>query len=435
MRCRIMRVKEMRYYHKMLVSVFFIILLLVGCCNFYLYSWQQKEEGRVHRVEINRIVQEIRKEGFLRLDLSKYHTITAVYPWKEEATLETESEYVLREVSGMWYQIEYTRQTIAIDSELVIFINGLLLFMAGLLMGGMLFIRQKILKPFKELESVAYELSKGNLTIPVQENRYRFFGKFVWGINLLREHMEQQKEHELALQREKKTLLLSLSHDIKTPLLAIKLYAKALSKGLYEEKEKQGQIAENINRKADEIESFVSEIIKAAKEDFLNLEVIQGEFYLSAIIEKLEEYYVDKLAFIKTRFTIGDYSDCLLKGDANRLVEVLQNVIENAVKYGDGGSIAISILKEEDCRLIRVTNSGCTLPVAELPHIFESFWRGSNAGDSSGSGLGLYICRKLVRAMDGEIFAEIKEGKMCVTVVAREVSYQDKAYFTDCDIM
>lgn len=103
---------------------------------------------------------------------------------------------------------------------------------------------------------------------------------------MLRENMEQQKERELNLQREKKMLLLSLSHDIKTPLSAIKLYSKALSKGLYTDKEKQLEIAENINAKADEIEEYVAEIITASREDFLSLDVNMGEFYLSELVTK-----------------------------------------------------------------------------------------------------------------------------------------------------
>ena len=87
-------------------------------------------------------------------------------------------------------------------------------------------------------------------------------------------------------------LLLSLSHDIKTPLSAIKLYSKALSKGLYDSREKQNEIAENINLKADEIESYVSQIITASREDFLSLEVTVDEFYLSELITSTIFLYV-----------------------------------------------------------------------------------------------------------------------------------------------
>lgn len=104
---------------------------------------------------------------------------------------------------------------------------------------------------------------------------------FICGIDMLRENIEHQKENELNLQRDKKMLLLSLSHDIKTPLSAIKLYSKALSKGLYANNEKQIEIAESINAKADEIESYVCQIITASREEFLSLDVQSGEFHLS----------------------------------------------------------------------------------------------------------------------------------------------------------
>ena len=213
---------------------------------------------------------------------------------------------------------------------------------------------------------------------------------------------------------------MSLSHDIKTPLSAIKLYAKALSKGLYEEKERQAEIAENINAKADEIEGFVSEIIKASSEDFLSFELHMDEFYLSELMEEVTTYYEEKLKLIHTEFAVEAYGDCLLKGDKDRAVEVLQNLMENAIKYGDGKVITLSVAEEEDCKLISVTNTGCTLAETEIPHIFESFWRGSNAGSQKGSGLGLYICRQLMRKMGGEVFAEAGNGEMKVTAVFSE---------------
>ena len=77
-----------------------------------------------------------------------------------------------------------------------------------MLLAVMLYIRAKILKPFEQLSNVPYELSKGNLTAPVKESKSRFFGRFIWGVDMLRENMEQQKERELGLQRDKKMLLL-----------------------------------------------------------------------------------------------------------------------------------------------------------------------------------------------------------------------------------
>jgi len=234
---------------------------------------------------------------------------------------------------------------------------------------------------------------------------------------MLRENMEQQKERELNLQKDKKMLLLSLSHDIKTPLSAIKLYSKALSKGLYSDKQKQLEIAENINTKADEIEGYVSQIITASREDFLSLDVKNDEFYLSELVDKISIYYTEKLSLIKTDFSVESYTNCIICGDPDRSIEVIQNIVENAIKYGDGKSIEISFSEEDGCILVTVSNSGCTLSENDLPHIFESFWRGENAGNEKGSGLGLYICRQLMHKMNGEIFAEIVNGNRCVTAV------------------
>ena len=287
--------------------------------------------------------------------------------------------------------------------------------MAILFIAVLLYIKFAILTPFERLSGIPYELSKGNLTAPVKETKNRFFGKFLWGIDILRENIEQQKQRELEMQKEKKTLLLSLSHDIKTPLSAIKLYAAA--KDLYPDTEKQHKIAENINEKADEIEGYVSQIITASREDFLSLEVKLGEFYLSELIEKITGYYGEKLALIKTDFMIGEYKNCLLSGDLSRSVEVLQNVMENALKYGDGRRVELIFPGDDECVQIAVRNGGCTLGRDDLPHIFESFWRGANAKSIRGSGLGLYICRQLMRRMNGEIFAEIDDDIITVTTV------------------
>ena len=94
--------------------------------------------------------------------------------------------------------------------------------------------------------------------------------------------------------------------------------------------------------------------------------------------------------------------------------------MENAIKYGDGNSISIDFADEEDCRIITIKNSGCTLEENELAHIFDSFYRGSNVGSKSGNGLGLYICRQLTRAMGGDVFADIEGGFMSVSVVCKK---------------
>lgn len=212
----------------------------------------------------------------------------------------------------------------------------------------------------------------------------------------------------------------SLTHDIRTPLSAIRLYAKALAENLYTTGKRRVEACQGIEKNVKEIEEYVNEITLASREDFLQLSVNPGEVYLSHVIDAIRGLYEEKLHNLHTGFQIASYTDLLLKGDADRLIEVLQNLLENAIKYGDGKCISIDFSEEEDCRLITVRNSGCSLKQEELINLFDSFYRGSNVGSTDGSGLGLYISRQLMQKMDGEVFAEIKEDDFCATVVVRK---------------
>ncbi len=406
----------MRSWRKIFAAFTALVIAIFAAANLILNNLNAPENGRPHRVEINRLALQIKQNGFDDIDLTQCEFVYNVEKFGEDF-YNFDGDYSIREINGELYRFDYTAKNGADNSRAVIAVNVILAAMTAAVFAVLFYIRSKILKPFDRLTDIPYELSKGNLTAPVKENKSRFFGKFLWGVDLLRENIEEQKARELELQKEKKTLLLSLSHDIKTPLSAIKLYSKALSKNLYPDAEKQREIAENINAKADEIEGYVTEIISASREDFLSLEVNNGEFYLSELVERIAGYYGEKMALMKTGFTVGEYRNCLLFGDFDRAVEVLQNVIENAIKYGGGKRVEVLFPENDEGVLISVRNGGCTLDKSDLPHIFESFWRGSNSENIRGSGLGLYICRRLMHKMNGEIFAEIDRDFITVTAV------------------
>ena len=402
----------MKAFNRVFSAVAITIILLFVVVNMILAA-DKTNGSRQYRVEISRLAREIEANG--SADISECVYVTNIERYGEKF-YSTDSDYVIYEINGELYRFDYNSNGYSNKTYFMGIVNAILGVIAILFIAVMLYIKYAILAPFERLSSLPYELSKGNLTTPVKETKNRFFGKFLWGIDILRENIEQQKQRELEMQKEKKTLLLSLSHDIKTPLSAIKLYSAALSKNLYPDAKKQQKIAESITGKADEIEGYVSQIITASRKDFLSLEVNMGEFYLSELIEKITEYYSEKLALIKTDFNIGKYKNCLLSGDLNRSVEVLQNMMENSLKYGDGRRVELIFPEDDECVQIALTNGGCTLSVDDLPHIFESFWRGANAESIRGSGLGLYICRQLMHKMNGEIFAEI-DGDI-ITVIA-----------------
>lgn len=410
----------MNKFRRFVCLILGIEMLLVLLCNGLYLLENKNEESRMYRVEAQRVAREIQEkhltgEEVLGMELSAYDTILRVSEFQAEEVCN--NDYVVEEIDGTLYRIEYRAEK---RDSLPIYINGVLISMVIVTSVVLFYVHQKILKPFHAISNLSFELAKGNLSTPVKEEKSKLFGKFLWGMDMLREKLEDNKEKELEFQKDRKTLILSLSHDIKTPLSSIELYSKALSENLYDSQEKKNAALQGITRNVKEIKKYVDEIVTASREDFLNLEVVEGEFYLSEIIKATESFYKDKLSVIHTEFEVKEFPECMIKGDKNRLIEVLQNLMENAIKYGDGKYIRMYGEEEEDCKLIHIENSGCSLEEAELPNLFDSFYRGSNSHSVKGNGLGLYICKTLMRKMDGEVFAQIKDGNFRVTVVARK---------------
>ena len=387
--------------------------------NYYLFSKNDNKTDKEYKVQAERVFNEIKTNPDYAdnpdsINLSKYDQIVKVGFYSEEAC---NNDYVVKKFNDKYYRIEY-KQPNGLNG--IWYINLLIIIMGLSVIGILIYLYIKIIKPFYNMSNMTYELAKGNLTTPLKAEKSKFFGKFMWGMDMLRENLESNKQKELKLQKEKKTLLLSLSHDIKTPLSAIDLYTKALKENLYDTEEKRVEALEGISANVTSIKNYVNEINKISREDFLNLEVVKQEFYLQNVINDIEKYYKEKLSLLHTAFNIEEFNNVLLSGDSDRLVEVMQNLIENAIKYGDGKSITIAFADEEDCKLISIRNSGNTLDRDQVPNIFDSFYRGSNTDNIQGNGLGLYICKNLMKNMGGDIFVEIEDSDYIATVVVKK---------------
>ena len=415
----------MSKYWRFTAFILAIYVLLIVICNALMLGRLKSKAERQYMVDINRAVEDIKGGASVESVSEKFDSITRAALFDPKAVVN--SEFVVKEIDHDLYIFEYREKA---DIRPLIYMNiglGIAIISASFVL---IYIGRKILRPFHMMSDYSVQLARGNLSAPVKEDKNKFFGKFLWGINMLRDNLESNKERELELQKDKKTLILSLSHDIKTPLSAIKLYSRALDENIYETDEERKNAVSGIAHNAEEIEKYVSDIVAASKEDFLNLEAEMKEFYLAEVMDRIRTLYVEKFKSLRTDFTIGEYSNVLLSGDPVRLEEVLQNLLENAIKYGSGRYVRIEFSDEEDCRLITVRNSGCSVKEEELPHLFESFYRGSNSETVKGSGLGLFIARSLMRMMNGEIFAKIvpsdegsdKEnaGDFAITVVVRK---------------
>lgn len=461
----------MRNYNKLVVLSLVIYAVLAVAASAVLRT-RQDDKGQLYKVEINRITAEIEDQmksaadqpGTNRTDVTKildsldlraYQDIegiaylpvsvtdkesvrdfysgangtqSAVYPLYMNVSINGEHDTAADTsragdgdfASGGEQLAGYLRfdcHSADPGGQYLLLTQGALLVMELFLLIVLFYLRRHLIQPFHRMQDLTYELSKGNLQGDVKADRSQYFGKFLWGLSALKDALRTSRRRELDLQREKKLLLLSLSHDIKTPLSMIKLYAKGLEDGIYPAEDERREAYCQIGEKAAQIEHFVGEIVKASREDIVQIEVVKGEFYLAELVRWVETVYGEKCALRRCALTVGTYQNRIFQGDLNRLVEVFENLFENAFKYGDGRRIQLTFYEEDYCQLIRVSNTGDRVTERELVHLFDSFFRGGNTRGQQGNGLGLYICREIMNKMGGEIFAECEKDGMAFVVV------------------
>lgn len=388
-------------------------------------------ESHKYRIEINRIcerlkaqeevdllvindLEEVKSVSYLAAEETNTETIKKFYQTSNTNEIEIVPFVKDNQLKGY---LRFEHQTNDFASRYILWAEAALFLIYFVILIVLLYIGTKIIAPFQKLSNMPVELAKGNLREEIKESKSRYFGRFIWGIGMLKDTLEDQKKKELRLLKDKKLTMLSLSHDIKTPLNAIVLYTKALEEGIYSTEEEKDRAISQIREKALEINDYVKQIVQSSKEDVVMIEVKNSEFYLSDLVKKIEEGYLEKCFLRHIEFTVASYDNILLKGDLDRLYEAAGNLIENAFKYGDGKKITITFDQEEYCQLIHVRNSGTVINDQEMSHIFDSFFRGSNAQGKEGNGLGLYICSEIMRKMQGDIFAsQLEDGMEFVLV-------------------
>ena len=422
---------------KLIILLITALYIAMAAGMFITMNHVEDKMNNDYRVEISRLIRKIINNGlpngdFGAIDLSPYIGINNIYKVTYISTdadedsinsfYSVKNQYQMEIVPVMlgerltgYLRFDYKKD---IDTTSYLIVSQIFLMMIYIISFSLLlYINQRILKPFHQLSNIPYEMSRGNLNDVMKESKNRYFGRFVWGIGMLKDTLDSHKNRELKMAKDKKMILLSISHDIKTPLNAINLYAKALEQEVYTTQEEKTEAVIKIQEKTAEINEFVNQIIKSSTEDVVSIEVKDAEYYLADLVSKVNAGYSDKCKIHKMDFEIGGFENHLLKGDIDRMYEAIGNLIENAFKYGDGKRLAITFSEEDYCVLIHIYNSGTPVSDDELSHLFESFYRGSNTQGKAGNGLGLYICNEIMKKMNGDIYAkQAKTGMEFVLV-------------------
>lgn len=274
--------------------------------------------------------------------------------------------------------------------------------------GICLYISSTVLRPFEKLSDYPVKLSKNEITEKLPETKNRLFGRFIWGINMLSDNIQNKQKRVDELSRDHMTMLTTIAHGIKTPVANIKLYADAISTGLYQPdgqvNKSDAEIAAKISKNADDVTELVRNLIDKATDTVVNFTPEIAAFYLEELRVFLEEEYSNRLNMLHIPYSFTINHNAMLKSDKSGICRILSQLMDNAIKYGNGERITVNLNKEEDGFYFIIKNKGNLPSEKELPYIFNSFWRGTNAEGIDGNGIGLFEAREIALGLGGDIY-------------------------------
>jgi two-component system phosphate regulon sensor histidine kinase PhoR len=203
------------------------------------------------------------------------------------------------------------------------------------------------------------------------------------------------------LEQVRKDFVANVSHELKTPITAIKGFADTLLEGAVDDKENALKFIQTIKANSERINSLVDDLMTISKIELGVIKVEKSLIDVTAVFETITELFQD-IATEKNLFLQTSPEPDLLQinADKNRLIQILTNLVDNAIKFTEKGGVTFGTEKDDDRAVIFVKDTGMGVPAKHLPRLGERFFRVDPARSRKmgGTGLGLAIVKHLVRA-------------------------------------
>jgi len=302
----------------------------------------------------------------------------------------------------------------------------ILLAIAATNAGLTMWISRSIIKPLYALKKAAEKIKDGDLNFTVKPTTRDEIGELSVAFEEMRYRLKESLDRGVQYEENRKELIASISHDLKTPITAIKGYVEGLRDGIANSPEKMDKYIRTIYTKAEDLDRLIDELFLYSKLDLnktpFNLEMVELN---RCIGDGLEELMFDaEKAGVAIDFRPSTASPLLVAADREKLKRVLGNIIENSLKYmklareqSDAspltGLVTVELVDGEHEVTVRIEDNGPGIDAAELPFIFDRFYRVDRSRNSStgGSGLGLAIVKQIVEGHGGRIWAESAVGR------------------------
>ena len=288
-------------------------------------------------------------------------------------------------------------------------------------------IRKGVFAPITELNVAMQKIKDGNLDYALATNAEGEIGELYRNYEDMRLRLKESAEEKQVNDGKNKELISNISHDLKTPITAIKGYVEGIMDGVADSPEKMDKYIRTIYNKANDMDKLINELTTYSSIDNnriqYNFQRINVAEYFGDCVEEVGVELESRN--IKLNYENLVAPETMVIADAEQMKKVINNIISNSVKYMDkpNGKICIRILDRDDSFQVEIEDNGKGIQQKDLQRIFERFYRTDASRNSAqgGSGIGLSIVKKIIEDHGGYIWATSKEGEgTCMHFVLRK---------------
>lgn len=278
-------------------------------------------------------------------------------------------------------------------------------------------ISRGVFAPINQLNIAMQNIAEGNLEYMLPDKDDGEIGELYRNYEDMRLRLKESTDEKILAEKQNKELVSNISHDLKTPITAIKGYVEGIMDGVADTPEKMDKYIKTIYNKANDMERLINELTYYSGIDNnripYNFHRINVADYFGDCIEEVGLDLEQKN--IQLNYSNLVRTDTVIIADPEQMKKVINNIISNSVKYMEKshGIIDIRILDEADSIRIEIEDNGKGIAQKDLPKIFERFYRTDASRNSAqgGSGIGLSIVKKIIEDHGGYIWATSKEGE------------------------
>lgn len=273
---------------------------------------------------------------------------------------------------------------------------ALIFLIIALFAGGK--IVKRLTGPLMKMKEAADDVAEGNYAARLNIHTKDEIGRLAAAFNHMSESIQKEDER-------KKEFLANVSHELRTPIGYVKGYSDALLCDMIQDEQDKKQYLNLIHREAGRMERLVGDLLDLSRLDREEYKLVTMPLPLAQLIEDAMIKYQPVLREKGLSFQLNLDPDIIINGDEGRIEQILQNVMDNALKYSEKGGISIELQNEGNMCVIRIQDTGKGIPEEDLSKIKERFYRVNKARTRSdgGTGLGLAIADKLAILHGGSL--------------------------------